>query len=179
MGPKPWALLATLLLFAGCTQLDDARADLDDARADLDAAHQEAMDAKARYERVRSANVAFEETLRIVVVPMSNNTTLWFDVAAWRGNETAFPPENLTSLPPIRLQSAAWNITCDPLACTAAIAGDDINVTWADGAPGAVTLIGGNASCASGSIVSSYCVFPQLERLATIRVTAALGDVAG
>lgn len=180
-------ILVLVLPLAGCTQLDDAQAKLDDARAELDEARAEAQAAKDRYDRVRSATVIREERLVVVVSPKSNETEFWFDHAAWRaefgGNGTLIATENLTSLPPIRLRTSAYDVTCDPMTCRGAITGLDVNVTWADGAQGGFTLVGGNAACDPAADeplgnLSSYCAFPMLRRESTIRVTTALSDAS-
>lgn len=157
------------MLLAGCTQVDDAQRAIDDAK-------REAQEAKDRYDRVASATVVRNETLRVVVVPMGNGTEIRFDVGVWRG-ETALDTANLTTVPPVAVRAGESRFVCDPLTCRVAVTGVDVNVTWADGAPGGVTLAGGQAACAPGSDASSsYCAFPQIERLANVRVTTALSD---
>ena len=173
-------LLVPIVLLAGCTQFDEAKADLYEARAQLDEARADAQAAKDRYDRVRSATVIRNETLTVLVVPKSSERAFWFDTAAWRGvpgpEGTLIPPENLTSLPAIRLRTGGSDLVCDPLSCSGTITGADVNVTWADGAPGAFTLVGGNAECAPESAPDSYCAFPELRKIASIRVTTALAD---
>lgn len=169
--------LVPMMLLAGCAQLDDAKEAAADAQAKLDEAKREAQEAKERLDRVRSSTIVRAEILRIVVVPMSHNDTIWFDTAAWRG-ETAVPPQNLTSLPLIRIRFAEANFTCDPLDCRLSRPEADVNVTWADGEPGGVTLPGGQVTCASPDPVSSYCRLGELTReRGEAWVTTAASDV--
>ncbi|HUR69261.1 MAG TPA: hypothetical protein VM370_08440 [Candidatus Thermoplasmatota archaeon] len=172
---KAMALVAAMALLAGCTQLDDAKRAAEDAKKELGEAQREAQEAQARYERVKSATVVRNETVRVIVVPMSDPNATWFDAGAWRG-DVLIPPENLTALPAVKLAFGGRNVTCDPLTCRLGPMTEDITVTWADGSDGVVLMSGGHNSCDVEEPTSSYCRLHELTRNATIRLTTALGD---
>lgn len=167
-------LLLPALLLAGCAQLQDARDDAERALAD---AQRDAQEARDRYERVRSATVVRNETVDITITPRSDGATLWFAANVSRAG-VAVPAENLSALPPLRLAAASFELACDPLACRLSTS-EDVEATWADGAPGALALPGGQARCEPAGAASSACAYPTLRRgRGWALVTTAAGDVA-
>lgn len=136
----PILLVLGSMALAGCTQLQDARDDAADALAN---AQREAQDAKDRYDRVKSTTIVRNETVDLVLVAVSANGTTWFEANATRAGVNV-TRENLTALPPVRLESASWSTTCDPLTCRFE-ASDTVSVAWADGAAGGMELVGGVA----------------------------------
>lgn len=169
--------LVPLMFLSGCTQLDDAKQAADDAKAKLEEAKLEAQEARDRLDRFKSATVVRSEQLRVVIVPMSNETEIWFDTGAWRG-EFLVPGANVTSLPAVRVRFAEADFRCDPLSCRLARPESDVNVTWADGAPGGVTLVRGTVGCEPANVTDAYCRIGELTReRGAVQVTTAAGDI--
>lgn len=170
----PWPLVAAILL-AGCTGFDEARSAAEETQQALADARREAQEARERFDRVSSATIVREESVRVVIVPMSNATRIWFDTAAYRG-EVLLARENLTSIPPVRIRGAGIDLACDPLTCHLAQPDADVTVTWDDGADGEVLLRGGQDACADAT-ASDACARDRLTRQADVRVTTDASDV--
>lgn len=185
------ALLVCLvapLLFAGCTaqvdsakqQIEQAKVQIDEAKAALEAAKAEAVQAKDRFDRVRSLTAVREERLDIVVRGSFEGDNLVFTlVRATRSNGDVVPVENVTRLPLLALETDATNasaVLCDPLTCQLYFPeGRTIAAYWQDDEARTFSIT--RPSCPGPQ--QTACPQPQIELTlddARVLATTSVGD---